>query len=167
MLFDYSGLGKMRRFLFYVWCMVLFTISGCAKDTLSYKYDNQKEISAFEVVDIKEVPDELVNHEMGWSSLLITLESLQEQGIVQSLRYNKEHYYSITPLSDGSYLLLLFEVSAFEANGEEKEILYVVDNCLILAAADGGDADVELQDKMVTKDIFTYLLASDSAVIIK
>ena len=147
--------------------VLLFILSGCAKETLPYKYDNQKEISAFEVVDIKDVPDKCLKRGIGSSSLLITLESLQEQGIVQSLRYNKEHYYSITPLSDGSYLLLLFEVSAFEANGEEKEILYVVDNCLILAAADGGDADVELQDKMVTKDIFTYLLASDSAVIME
>ena len=99
------------------------------------KYDNEKDIRAFEIVEKEDVPEGLLKSGIGSSSLVITLEALQEQGIVQALRYNKEHYYSITPLSDGSYLLLLFEESTFEANGNEKEILYVVDNCLIPAAA--------------------------------
>ena len=126
----------MKKFLpFILYVVLLFLITGCAQEALLYKYDNEKDIRAFEIVEKEDVPEGLLKPGIESSSLVIMLEALQEQGIVQALRYNKEHYYSITPLSDGSYLLLLFEMSRFEANGEEEEILYVVDNCLIPAAA--------------------------------
>lgn len=73
-----------------------------------YPYNNFKKISTLE----KKEYDSILSVVKGvaGSSHTYSTEEMKQKGIVECMRYNDGHYYSITPLSDGRYLLVLFRI---------------------------------------------------------
>ena len=71
-----------------------------------YPYNNLKKVSTLEQKDYNSILS--VIEGVAGSSHPYSPEEMKEKGIVECMRYNDGHYYSITPLSDGKYLLCFF-----------------------------------------------------------
>ena len=100
----------MKRFLYVFICIMLIaSISSCGKKKLPYEYDNNREVSTFDVLEVEDIPD--MNMIDGSLSIARTMDKMKDEGIAQVLRYNKDQFYSMTPLSDGRYLIVLFHWS--------------------------------------------------------
>lgn len=118
--------------------MLLLGMVGCSKPQAGpLPYDNSADVLKTAVQKYNDDIEQLnlpyrVRMTM---SVVYDMETLQSKGIVQTVRYNKGRYYSITPVQDNRYLLLLYS----EDKGNP---IYVVDGFLVST----------LSDKHIAKD---------------
>ncbi len=118
----------MKKVLVALLCMiVVFLVVGCGKEDVAFKYDNKTKADLLEKIELSDIPERLYYPwpTQGSYSSYCTLELLLSKGIVTTLRYNQGHYYSITPLSDKKYLMVLYDEMSYL---DDKKMLYVVDS---------------------------------------
>lgn len=148
----------MKRFLYVFVCiMLLVSIGGCGKKNLPYEYDNSRAVSTFDVLKVEDIPD--MNMIDGSLSIAQTMDNMKDEGIAQVLRYNKDQFYSITPLSDGRYLIVLFHCS----DNPNNAVTFVQD--YYIAAKLTDRASFEEAVKVGTK--LEDVIASDTNTVVK
>lgn len=138
--------GK-ETFLCLLLTIVMLTCGfwGCSKAQPKNQYDNKLDITNMQPQNVTQKIIQLgLPNEIRMSmSVIHDIDTLKKEGIVDTIRYNKNRYYSVTPLEKNQYLFLLYN-----DNGDS---LYVVDGFLAST----------LVDKTVFQDIAVGMTQED------
>lgn len=104
-------------------------LTGCSKGA-KLQYDNKSDIEMLKEWEVLEEIERLnLPNEVRMSlSVVYDIETLKADGIVETVRYNNDKFYSVTPVEGGKYLFLLYE--------EKKEGYYVIDGFLASSLVD-------------------------------
>lgn len=110
--------------------MLTFGFIGCTKIHTKNQYNNNLDITNVQPQNVtgKIVQLALPNEIRMSMSVLYDIDTLKKEGIVDTIRYNKNRYYSVTPLENNQYLFLLYN-----ADGDP---LYVVDGFIASTLVD-------------------------------
>lgn len=118
-----------KTYLLLFLIVLVFGSVGCSKEQPKLQYDNKSDVSAVQKHDLT-VEIERLNRPNDFQmslSIVHDINALKSAGVVKIIRYNKNRYYSITPIKDDKYLLLLY--------GENDDILYAIDGFLVSTLA--------------------------------
>lgn len=128
-------------------CIILvLLVVGCGKEEVTFKYDNKKKVDLLKEIELSEVSERLYQpwQVQGFFSLYWTRELLLNSGIGTTLRYNQGRYYSIDPLSDKRYLMILYDEMSHRPL-DDKKTLYMVDSYIVSTLVDRATFEEAVQ----------------------
>ena len=106
-------------------CAITLVLTGCHSDAPPGSYDNEAVVAGIEKQELTQQLQNLAlpQAEQMVKSVTYRMDTLRSEGVVQIVRFNKGRYYSVTPMTDGRYLFLLY-------SDQDMETPYVVDGYL-------------------------------------
>lgn len=140
-----------KKWVFFgVAIVLLMAMVGCNLPKKVFDYDNKSNITDVKEQDVTEKIKQLAypNEVQMARSICYDMNSLKAEGIVQIVRFNKNRYYSITPIKGNKYLFLLYSETA--------EPYYVVDGYLTSGFANKDNfKDIQVgisREEIISKD---------------
>ena len=119
---------KWSLIILSVW--ILCTLCACKEPEPIY--DN--ELSELPVVSAKwiqpkwEIPCDIWEHDVEKDAVRPTYNEIRDAGAISVLRYNEGRYYSVSRISDGSYLFVLYQRIPSDTKPEEVADLLVLED---------------------------------------
>lgn len=144
-------MGRFKKCYLLLLLMILALGSvGCNKEEPRFPYDNETDVSELPERDSPKhiLSLNLPNYVRMTLSVVHDINALKADGSVGIVRYNKNKYYSITPIKSGRYLLILY--------GENGDTLNHIDGFLVSTLANKDDfKDVSVgmdKEEIIKKD---------------